>query len=201
MAILEKKIGTLTVTVDYCDCENDSPREWGCLGVIYSNHRRVQPDGLTVFDCPTNEDGNLRGDKLDELGVWLPLAYYDHSVFRVFVGEPYTDSYRGWDSGNFGVILATKDKIRKEFGCKRITKSIRERVLEALKAEINLLDRYYNGEVYEFTVTDERGECIYSCCGFYCDPEDVLSEGVLEAEYLMQEREAELEEVAQLGMA
>lgn len=201
MAILQKKVGNLTVAVEY-DHEPMNPREeWDNLGVIYSNHRRVQPDGLTVFDCPTNENGNLNAEKLDKLGVWLPLAYYDHRVFRVFVGEPYTDSYRGWDSGNFGVILATNEAIRRTFECKRITKSIREKAAEILKAEADCLDRYYNGDVYGFTVTDERGECINSCFGFYCDPEDVLSEGVLEAEYLMQEREEKLEEVAQLGMA
>ena len=195
-AILEKRAHGFQCAVHY-DSSPDSPREWDNLGVIYSNHRDVQPDKLTVMDSPawSEEKGDWSAKELDKLGVWLPLSYYDHSCFRVSEDSPYTDSYRKWDSGCFGFIIAPYDKIRKEFGKKRISKQVREKTLEILRGEIKTLDAYLNGEVYGWTITDDRGELVDSCWGYYGDINDIMDECVEYAEAAAEEV-AEMEIIA-----
>ncbi|WP_131821653.1 hypothetical protein [Desulfofundulus australicus] len=86
-----------------------------------------------------------------------------------------------WDSGQIGWIYVLKEKVREEYGVKRITKKVRDRVISVLKAEVEVYDRWLRGEVYGFTVyeiADGDIASIDSCGGFYGD--DPGENGILE---------------------
>lgn len=72
-----------------------------------------------------------------------------------------------------GLIALTPETIREEFGVKRITKKVRQRAIDCLKAELETMQAWASGDVYGFTVTHaETGESVGSCWGFYGDNKD-----------------------------
>lgn len=179
----------LTIEPDH---EPESPREWSNLGKMvcwHSRHnlgdeqRRDNPSEWlremfhdeTGNDLDYNYGGNEeRYDKavvrwVDRNLVMLPLFLYDHSGlamstssgrFRVF------DS-AGWDWGQVGFIYVTRANVLKEYSAKRLTKSLREKVLGVLRSEVEVYDQYLRGDIYGFTIETVDGEHINSCWGFY----------------------------------
>ncbi|WP_145949593.1 hypothetical protein [Paenibacillus sp. Y412MC10] len=69
-------------------------------------------------------------------------------------------TYRYW-------IYVSKEKIRKEYGVKRVTKEIRQTVLSVLKGEVATYDMYHRGEIFGFVIEDKEGNQVDSCWGFY----------------------------------
>jgi len=97
--------------------------------------------------------------------VSLPVYMYDHSGVTVKT-TPFSCR---WDSGLLGFIWVTKEKIRSEYNCKRITKKIMQKVNDNLIGEIKLLDDYLTGNVFGFQLYNKKGIEIDSCWGFYGD--------------------------------
>ena len=82
-----------------------------------------------------------------------------------------------WDSGMVGIIYVEREKILKEYSCKRISKKIRENVIKFLQGEVEIYDFFLRGEVYGFSIEDENGNDVHSCYGFFgCDLEYMESE-------------------------
>ena len=103
--------------------------------------------------------------------VVLPLYLYDHSGITIST-TPFNCQ---WDSGQVGFIYATKEQILKEYGVKRITSKIREKVEKLLITEVDTYDKYLTGEVYGFVI-EKNGEIEDSCYGFYDTPENLIKE-------------------------
>jgi hypothetical protein len=73
-----------------------------------------------------------------------------------------------WDSGQVGWIYITREKVRKEYGCKRVTKKMVEKIKGYLRNEVETYDQYLTGDVYGFRITDEETEEeMDSCWGFF----------------------------------
>lgn len=162
------------MTIKVCYDENaDSPREWDNLGTIYSNNRNYNLDNHDIDEL-LDEDGELNEKELSKYFIWLPVYAYEHSGITVSTGHGYPYNDR-WDSGLFGIIAVSKERVRKEYGWKKITEERRKRIEKYLDGEIEVLDMYFTGEVYGFVSEDEDGEQIDSCWGFYGD------EGIKEA--------------------
>lgn len=83
---------------------------------------------------------------LDKHIVELPLYLYDHSGITMNTSG---FSCR-WDSGQVGFIYVTKEKIRKEYGWKRITQARKEKIYRYLKNEVKTYNHYLTGQVYGF---------------------------------------------------
>jgi len=196
----------------------ESPREWDNLGTMvcfhsgynlgdepYNEYDTYQSLLLDLGgDCLKQKDGpdswhewarynNMDDNIVEKLQAYvdqhyltLPLYLYDHSGI--------TMNTRGfscpWDSGQVGIIYVSHEKIREEYGVKRVSKKLRERVAKYLTGEVETYDNYLTGEVYWYNARainldgDEIGEG--SCCGFYgedgynpCDLDN--SEMVLDA--------------------
>lgn len=106
---------------------------------------------------------NYRLNKLYENYELLPLYLYDHSGITMN-----TSGYHcPWDSGQVGWIYISKEKIRKEYKVKRISKKLMEKVRQALIQEVETYDEYLRGEIYGYEVLDADGEHLDSCWGFY----------------------------------
>lgn len=145
--------------IEYDEC-TDSPREWDNLGTIcvskscrYCANEYKDIDSLESDDLKTLE---RRGY------IVLPLSYYDHSAVRIYIGGKCDI----WDSGRLGWYIVSKEKVRKEYGVKRISSKLLEKVKAVLESEVETFNHYINGEVYSFTLKHNDEE-VDSCGGFY----------------------------------
>ena len=96
-----------------------------------------------------------------EMAYIKPLSLYDHSIQTLAIGEP-TDM---WDSGYVGFIFVTKEQARKEYGVKRITKSVIEKIEKLAQSEVEEYNKVWLwGEVYVlslervFTNIDDKND-------------------------------------------
>lgn len=109
--------------------------------------------------------------------IALPLYMYDHGGITIDTcGFSHCDP-AGWDWGQVGYIYTTRERILREFGVKRITAKIRNRVEEILRREVEEYDKYLRGEFYGFVRKTREGEIIDCCFGFLTieDMVDALS--------------------------
>lgn len=175
-----------------------NPREWDNLGTMVCWHRRYQLGDPNPFRKPRNfleglavEFGmderraeRIRDDELldyiERHAIVLPLYLYDHSGLAMATG---TQAFRaidpvGWDWGQVGWIYASKARVRQEYNAKKVTKRIRQRVIQVLQGEVECYGQYLAGEVYGYVVEREvacpacgqmRTELVDCCFGFYGD--------------------------------
>lgn len=94
--------------------------------------------------------------------IMLPLYLYDHSGITMRT-SPFSCP---WDSGQVGFIYVTREKILKEYSVKRISKKMRNKVVELLKGEVKMYDQFITGDVYGYEV-EKDDEFIDSCWGYY----------------------------------
>ena len=178
----------LIVTIDE-DEWYESPREWENLGTLYtwedgyfSPDRQNFSDGLEFLGSiigeeliekiynQYNDTGSLMDDitkRLDKLGYILyPVSKYEHSGVIYSIGVS-----GGWHSGDtiVGVIFAEKKKICNYFNVKKVTQKVRKNVLEQFENEIELYNRYVNGDVYYISIENFKGETCDSLSGIYED--------------------------------
>jgi len=163
----------------------ESPREWDNLGIIACAHKRYNlsdkgsPDVSAEFTgCNSWDEVEQYLIKEHDAKVILPIYMYDHSGITINT----TGFSCGWDSGQVGFIYCTVEKIKSEYSCKRITKSILEKVEKVLQSEIKTYDQYVTGEVYGYRLMklvnveiDEREE-EDSCWGYYGEPNKIATE-------------------------
>ena len=69
-----------------------------------------------------------------------------------------------WDSGQVGYIYVSCDKIRKEWGVKRISSKLKKAILKELQCDVEEYDIYLRGEVYGYQI--EFPDDADSCWGF-----------------------------------
>lgn len=193
---MEKKINYKGYKIDILQ-DNDplSSRECDYLATVYSNSRSYNPDNHTIDEIFENEnyldeEGNFSMKKFEEENIFLKIYAYVHSGISLSTSR--TEQHAcPFDSGLFGIIAAPKEKAKIELG----KEYSEERVLAYLEGEIELLNNYYNGEVYGFIVTSPEGEEIDSCWGYYGDSgiEDIISECKENIDGYAQRREQVLE--------
>lgn len=112
-----------------------NPREWDNLGTFQVYSRKHASPDVIIREPPHI--------KADEIG--LKVWGYDHGGIVYATGDRNPFSCP-WDSGFAGIIFAPKERVRRWFGVKRITKAIHTRALDVLKAEVEDWNRYINGE-------------------------------------------------------
>ncbi len=141
----------------------------------------------------------------DRYYLFRDLYLYDHSGLTMNT----TGFSCGWDSGQVGMIVVSKEKAREAWGWKILTRDRVQRVLDTLDEEVKEYAQYLEGEVYGFRVfevpehiieeyaddpeydlqevveyidTDECEE-VESCWGYYGD-KDAIAEAKDMVEYL-----------------
>ena len=160
------------------DNDAGSPRDWDNLGTIYSNHRNYTPDNHSMQELIDNEkyqddDCEFDWKKLGKDFFYLKIYAYEHGGITISASR--TGQFKDkWDSGLFGVIVMSREDAKKEYGGTP-EDQIEELVLKNMEAEIEILDKYYRGEVYGFTTTDENENEIEMTGGYY-GVDDALSE-------------------------
>jgi|688.fasta_scaffold834071_2 hypothetical protein len=153
----------------------ECPREWDNFGTMACFHKRYD---LGDKNIPFHSDDFSSWEEMEkyikeelQAVVILPLYLYDHGGITMAT----TSFSCRWDSGQVGYIYATKDKIKQEYGIKKISKNYLEKVEKLLEAEVKTYDQYLTGDVYGFELVKlskcdqghEHEEEIDSCWGFY----------------------------------
>jgi hypothetical protein len=190
---------TVKVFPDDTGSAND-PRDWSQLGIMFCWHPNYTL-GDEQFSGPEDVGGarsmqDVARYLFRERGalVALPLYLYDHSGITIRAGEPiYRNSRKdeaarssgrfaldgaGWDTSMVGYIFTTAEKIA-EIGTPK------DRIIEALRAEVDEYDDFLTGNVYGYVVEDRDGNHLDSCWGFFPDHEpgrepwaEALAEGI-----------------------
>lgn len=184
MEAIEYKGYTIEIGLDeYAE----SPREWCNLGYMVCQHSRytlgddnLEYHGESILD-DLKRHLKDKGLELRDV-VYLPLYLYDHSGITMST-TPFSCR---WDSGQVGWIYVTKEQIRREYGVKRVSKALREKVETVLKGEVATYDQYLTGEVYAWSILDDNEETVEAVCGFY-DYEQALKEAKEHIDYLTRE--------------
>jgi hypothetical protein len=105
----------------------------------------------------------------DEHYLSLNLYLYDHSGLRMN-----TCGFScPWDSGQVGIIAIAKEKVRQEYGWKKLTKARQAKILEYLDNEVKEYDQYLSGDVHGFIL--------------YEVPDHIIEEYLDDPEYDLQE--------------
>ena len=178
----------------------DSPREWDNIGTMYCQHRCYNLGDKFSID---NDECYSFADELKqievkqgEIAIAIPLFLYDHSGISMSYGDAITKDFEsfvkpdcGWDSGMLGFIFITKEKVRKEYNVKRISKKLLNNVVKILESEVEAYNQYLTGDVYYYEVLDSDGCCVESCGGFYSEKEAIAEGKSMLACIEKQERE------------
>ena len=162
--IIENEKYKLEIFDDLNPC---SPREFDNLGTMVCFHRRYNLGDETELkssDFSSWEELENYLYKEEDALIAIPVFMYDHSGLWINT----TGFSCPWDSGQVGYIYISKEKVRREYSCKRITKKLKNMIREILCSEVDLYNDYLSGNVYGFTLTNkENAEEIDSSCGFY----------------------------------
>ena len=143
------------------DDNPESPREWDNLGIMVCFHNHYDLGDKHNLDIEELLEIVKRNDI-----IALPLYLYDHSGIWMSTNRNYPFNCP-WDSGQVGYIYVDKATIRKEYGCQRITKAIRNKAINVLVSEVETYSKYISGEVYGYTIDNPEGNPLDGCWGFY----------------------------------
>ena len=149
------------------DLNPTDPREFDNLRTMVCFHHRYtfgDETELKSSDFSSWEELENYLYKSEDALIVIPVFLYEHSGLYINT----TGFSCPWDSGQIGFIYTSKENIRKKYGCKRISRKLKESISEILCSEVSLYNDYLSGDVYGFSVTDkESGEEIISSYGFY----------------------------------
>lgn len=154
----------------YYDAEPKSPRKWDNLGTFYTSHPNYRPEEDFYRHFEREEVFDRYGDFQDSFEkkyIALKIYLYDHSGLAISSG-PFACR---WDSGLFGMVAVSIEKVKKEYGWKKITAARRRKIESYLQGEIDTYDQYLRGEIYGYRITpeDHDDEVLDSCWGFFGD--------------------------------
>ena len=157
------------------DQDSESPREWSNLGYFITVDRnKYSPDQnktLEVLVKNSGEEADSQNTHIamiktglhlmgEEVLAIYPVTKYEHGGVSYSLGTAH-----GFDNSNNGFYIVT-DKTAKELGTP--SKSFEK----VIKQELEVYNKWCNGEVYGFRLYDSFGDELDSCYGFY-DIEDI----------------------------
>lgn len=148
-------------------CDTDSPREWDNVGHMVCFHNRYalgdkDKQGISTDDFQSWDAMEDHIRQTFKPVVLQPLYLYDHSGITMSTA-PFSCP---WDSGQVGFIWATREDVLKEYGKKKLTKKLVEKVAALLVAEVDVYDAFIRGDVYGYEIVDRNGNTIDGCWGY-----------------------------------
>lgn len=140
----------ISVIVSY-DEYSSSPREWDNVGTLMLISSYYGGDESIDF----RDLKKITGDEFTDLAykIFGKTAFDDNVIVPVYRYEHGNVSYNTyriceWDSGLVGLLYASKEKIRQEYGVKRVSKNLEAKVCELLTSELETFSKWASGEVY-----------------------------------------------------
>ena len=162
MDYLEKFLVRGNTIKIYQDEYPENPREWDNLGTMICFHSRYMLGDKHDLSIEALKELVSRRDILA-----LPLYLLDHSGLALNTsGFAYIDP-QGWDWDQVGYLYVTHEKLRQEYGVKKVSRRLLEKVKQILEAEIETYNQYLSGDVYGYEIEDPYDNEGDSCWGFY----------------------------------
>jgi hypothetical protein len=120
------------------------------------------------------------GKSFREENVVCRLYLYRHSGDVIYTSREEASRFDPWgfDSGCMGLAYVSKEKLRDEYNCKRITKVVLDKAYKCLEAEVKAMNMANAGEVYGVVCTELDSEDEDSCWGYYLDGRGEIVEAV-----------------------
>lgn len=159
----------LVITPDE-GAERDSPREWSNLGYFITVDRNYHsPDRHPMFEGIVKRTGDVAQSQsehidlikaeIEETGETVvaiyPIVKYEHGNVCYELGTKHD-----FDYSNNGFYIIT-DKTAKESGLDEAMYK------DVIRGELKTFTSYVNGEVYAYSLYNDKGEYIDGCGGFY----------------------------------
>lgn len=157
----------------YSDEDSENPREWDNLGTMVCFHRRYNLGDKHDFANPDD----FRQWAKDKNLIVLPLWLYSHGGLRIKVGNfvgLLPQGHARFDTMQIGWIYVEQVKARKEYNWKIITTNRQRTLVNQLKGEVEIYDRYLSGQVCCYSIEGQFSND--SCGGFY-----KLDDAIIEA--------------------
>jgi len=160
---------SIEIHIDDCPF---SPRENDNLGIIHAWHKRMNigDEGYNYNLYSENEKDRLN-DNLKEAkqnnDIVYPLYAYEHGNISLSLGNSHYPFNDRWDAGQVGFIIVKRDKILEEFGKKRLSKKLKQKVKTIIELEIETYNQYINGDIYGYEIKDNQDNLIDSLWGIY----------------------------------
>ena len=166
----------------------DPRKEWDNLGTMLTSHGRYSlgDEQFKASEYESWEDVRRHLAEDEGAVIVLPLYLYDHSGLRMKVGSfqgLLPQGHAEFDSGMVGFIYVTKEQLKKEYGVKKITKSVIEKATKVLEGEVDTYDDYLSGNVVGWRVLDKDGEVLDSVWGYYGETKYPISEAKSSIDY------------------
>jgi hypothetical protein len=155
-----------TITIEHDEDPLNPREEYDNMGTMLCMHKRYSLgdehdyrhedyDGWEALEAAITKE--------EDTAIILPLFLYDHSGITIST-KPFSCR---WDSSNIGFIFVSKDKVRSEYGVKRLSNRVLELAENVLHQEVKTYDQYLTGDVWGYIIKDENDEEIESCWGFH----------------------------------
>lgn len=147
------------------DSDPESPREWDNLGVMVCFHGRYTLGDKVDFKASDfNSWEELEAYIIKEYApvAILPIYMIDHGGCSIST-QPFNDP---WDSGQIGFIYVPRKKAHDNYGCKRVSPKLKNRIVEILLSEVSTYNAYIMGMVYGYQITEPDGSEGDSCYRF-----------------------------------
>jgi len=162
-------VGSLTVNVDLDPAPPD-PRDADNLGhmvCLRRGYRLGDPHDYRAEDHTGWADLEQHILRDHPGAVLLPLYMMDHSGLSLSTSDAMFRAFdpQRWDWGQVGFVFVSAASIRSEYGRRRISRSLRKRVGDLLRAEVEQYGRYLRGDAYCYSIETADGEVVDSCCG------------------------------------
>lgn len=161
------------ISIQY-DQNPENPRDWDNLCEMHYHSNRYLFGDTNWGSDEEGYNAMIREAK-KQGDVVLPLYAYVHSGTALSVGTSFygrlPQGHDVYDSWQCGVVILRRKKMLEEYGGKRFTKKLKERVIGYAVNEVQTFQQYLNGEVYGYVI-DEHGD---SCWGYYT-VEDAIQE-------------------------
>jgi hypothetical protein len=154
----------------------DSPREWSNLGYFITVDRNYHsPDKNENIESIVKHSGEVAESQAEHIALIenainkqgnekvlaiYPIVKYEHSGISYSLG-----TIHNFDYSNNGFYIIT-EKTQKEVGV------LKKNWEKCIKNELEVFNKWINGECYQFCLYNEQGEVEDSCGGFY-DIEDI----------------------------
>ncbi len=153
---IEYKNHTINI---FPDIDRENPiKEWDMLGEFICWHRNYDLGNSTRFDNPDEVKEYVKNTN----SMLYSLYMYDHGGLALSL-SPFSCP---WDSGQLGYILVDRDKALAEFGSKKLTEKLKQKIHDIITGEVETYNQYLIGDVYGYTV-EKGGEVLDSSWGFY----------------------------------
>lgn len=149
----------------------DDPRQWGTPSKFLFFHKRYNLGDKNPYKTDDYRSWNeLEAVIVKDLKpvAMIDVGMVDHSGLTLYEGSgAHPCDPGGWDSGRIGFALITREAALKEFSTNRITKKIKDRCFEILRADLEVYNQYVSGDVWMFTVRDQDNEVLEAVGGWY----------------------------------